>query len=257
MTAVHLTSPKCGMPSTVLSCLCDHHESKYWQFAMRRWRTGEHMTEYMDELICLFRKARPGSQASFPVREVKNQLFSGLPSNVTEIVTGYLDLMAVEIVRKYDFIARQRETLGLSAQGVMEKPLLVVQDKQTGSDIIDTYSEFEQVFAFRDGNRQNRFKDETYTYCNKKGHTEAICFVKRDNNKMTKMAEKVSAAIAEQITATNKKAMESILETLSKMSLKVQGLLLPPEVEVLTTISLKRQQKMKVMTNLILTVESG
>ncbi len=30
----------------------------------------------------------------------------------------------------------------------MEKPLLLVQDKQTSSDIIDTYGEFEQVFAF-------------------------------------------------------------------------------------------------------------
>ncbi len=35
----------------------DHHESRYRQFATRRWRIGEHMTEYMDELICLFRKA--------------------------------------------------------------------------------------------------------------------------------------------------------------------------------------------------------
>ncbi len=37
--------------------LINHHESKYRQFAMRQWRTGERMTEYMDELICLFRKA--------------------------------------------------------------------------------------------------------------------------------------------------------------------------------------------------------
>ncbi len=37
---------------------------------------------------------------------------------------------------------------------------------------------------------------------------------------MIKMDEKVSAAMAEQTTATNKKAMESILETLSKMNLK-------------------------------------
>ncbi len=34
----------------------DHRESRYRQFATRRWRTGEHMTEYMDELICLFRE---------------------------------------------------------------------------------------------------------------------------------------------------------------------------------------------------------
>ncbi len=57
--------------------LIDYHESKYKQFATRRWRTGERMTEYMDELICLFRKARPGSLASFQDEEVKkNQLLS-------------------------------------------------------------------------------------------------------------------------------------------------------------------------------------
>ncbi len=55
------------------------------------------MTEYMDELICLFRKARPYSQASFQDEEVQNQLLSGLPSNVMETVAGYLDLMAAEI----------------------------------------------------------------------------------------------------------------------------------------------------------------
>ncbi len=64
---------------------------------MRRWCTSERMTEYMDELICLFRKARPGSQASFQDEEMKNQLLAGLPSNVMEIVAGYLDLSASEI----------------------------------------------------------------------------------------------------------------------------------------------------------------
>ncbi len=39
----------------------DHHESKYRQFATRQWCTGKRMTEYMDELIHLFRKARHGS----------------------------------------------------------------------------------------------------------------------------------------------------------------------------------------------------
>ncbi len=37
---------------------------------------------------------------------------------------------------------------------------------------------------------------------------------------MTKMAKTVSAAMAEQIAATNKKAMESILYTLNQMNLK-------------------------------------
>ncbi len=57
MPVVSLTLPKC----TFLSI--DYRESKYRQFATRRWRTRECMTEYMDELIQLFRKARPGSPA--------------------------------------------------------------------------------------------------------------------------------------------------------------------------------------------------
>ncbi len=66
------------------------------------------MTEYMDELIHLFRKAKPGSNADIQDKEVKNQLLAGLPSNVMEIVTGYLDLTAAEIALKYDIIANQR-----------------------------------------------------------------------------------------------------------------------------------------------------
>ncbi len=76
-----------------------------------------------------------------------------------EIVAGYLNLTATEIARKFDVIASQREALGLSALGPTDKPLLTVQEKQSGSDILDTYGDFEQVFAFRDGNRQNRFND--------------------------------------------------------------------------------------------------
>ncbi len=58
----------------------------------------------------------------------------------------------------------------------VEKPLCAVQDKQTGGDDPHTYDEFEQVFAFRDGNHQNNFKDENCTY--KKGHTKVVCCVK-------------------------------------------------------------------------------
>ncbi len=50
----------------------DHRESKYRQFPTRLWRTGKCITEYMDELIHLFRKVRPGSQASFQDEEVEN-----------------------------------------------------------------------------------------------------------------------------------------------------------------------------------------
>ncbi len=122
-----------------------------------------------------------------------------------EIFSGYLDLTAAEIARKFDIIASQREALGLMVPGPNDKPLLVVQDKQSANDDSVAYGEFEQVFAFRDSNRQNQFKDETCTYCNKKGHTETVCFAKHDANKMTKMANTISAALAEDILATNKR----------------------------------------------------
>ncbi len=119
-----------------------------------------------------------------------------------EIVAGYLDLTAAEITRKYDAIASQREALGLPALGSIDKPLLSVQEKQvhekqSGNDDPVTYGEFEQVFAFRDSNLQNWFKDETCTYYNKKGHTETVCFSMHEDDKMTKMAKTVSDAKAE------------------------------------------------------------
>ncbi len=72
----------------------------------------------------------------------------------------------------------------------------------------------------RDANCQNKFKGETGTYCNKKCHTEVVCFAKHDDDKLTKMATKVSAAMVEQIAASNKLAMDSILDRLDKMNLK-------------------------------------
>ncbi len=83
----------------------DHHESKYRHLAMRRWRTGERMTKYIYEFICLFGKARPGGPAIFQNEEVKNQLLSGLPFE--------------------------------------DKPLLSVQEQQSGSDDPIGYGEFE------------------------------------------------------------------------------------------------------------------
>ncbi len=117
-------------------------------------------------------------------------------------------------------IASQREALGLQALVPMVKHLLILQGKHSGCDTWDTYREFEQVFAFRDGNHQNCFKDETCTYCNKKGHIETMCFARHDDDKLIKMAQNVSAAMAEKIAATNKQAIESILESHSKMNLK-------------------------------------
>ncbi len=77
----------------------DHRETRYRQFAMKRWCAGERMTEYMDELIHLFRKARPGSSIDIQNEEVKNHLLAGLLSNVINVVEGYLDLSAANITR--------------------------------------------------------------------------------------------------------------------------------------------------------------
>ncbi len=174
---------------------------------MRQWRFSEKMTEYLDELICLFRQAKPGTLVSFQDKEVKNRLLAGLPAEALGEIEGFLYLSAAGIARKYDLIHSQREALGITTLVAVEKPLNIVQEKQTRGDDLHTYREFKQIFAFRDGNRLNRFKDETCSYCNKKGHNETVCFAKRDNDKLTKMAAKVSAAKAEQIATTNKQAM--------------------------------------------------
>ncbi len=39
----------------------DYRELRYKQFATRHMRHGERITEYLDKLIHLFRKARPGA----------------------------------------------------------------------------------------------------------------------------------------------------------------------------------------------------
>ncbi len=52
----------------------DYHKSKYRQLAMRQWRFIERMTVYLDELICLFRKARRDTPVNFQDEEVKNRL---------------------------------------------------------------------------------------------------------------------------------------------------------------------------------------
>ncbi len=75
----------------------DHSESKYRRFATRCMRQGERMTEYLDELICLFRKARPGTFVQFQDEEVKTHLLNELPSEILNEIQGYLDLMAETI----------------------------------------------------------------------------------------------------------------------------------------------------------------
>ncbi len=112
----------------------DHRESKYRQFSTRRWRFGERMTEYLDKLIHVFRKARPGIEISFQDEEVRNQLFAGLSSDIVIEIDSYLDLTAAEIAQKYDVIHSQREALRRATVVAVEKPLFAVQDKQTRND---------------------------------------------------------------------------------------------------------------------------
>ncbi len=50
------------------------------------------------------------------------------------------------------------------------------------------------------------------------------------------MAVKISAVIADKITASNNEAFESVLNKIERLNLKGEGQLLPPEVEVLKTI---------------------
>ncbi len=86
----------------------DHSELKYRRFASRCMIQGERMTEYLDELIRLFRKARPGIIVQFQDEDVKTLLLNGLPSEILNEIQGYLDLTAEEIAPKYDLIQRQR-----------------------------------------------------------------------------------------------------------------------------------------------------
>ncbi len=69
----------------VLDCAffsIDHSESKYRRFATRCMIQGESMTEYLDELICLSRKAKPGTIVQFLDEYVKKHLLNWLPSEI-------------------------------------------------------------------------------------------------------------------------------------------------------------------------------
>ncbi len=91
------TSLKCGTLWIKLTAY-NHHESKYRQFATILWRFGERMTEYLDELIHLFRKARSGTPIKFQNEEVKNHLLTGLTVDALGEIKEYLDLSAADIV---------------------------------------------------------------------------------------------------------------------------------------------------------------
>ncbi len=181
---------------------------------------GERKTEYLDKLIRLFRKARPGTIVQYQDKDVKTCLLNGLQSEILNEIQGYLDLMAEEIARKYDLIQSQREALGISSAVIAEKALHVVQDKSVSGVETYTTDDLKHILTYKDDHRQHRFKDESCTYCNKKGHTEMVCFSKRDDEKLTKMAVKISAVMADKIAAINNKAFESVLKEIERLNLK-------------------------------------
>ncbi len=99
----------------------------------------------------------------------------------------------------------------------------MVQEKSVGNDEINIINELEHILAYKDGDHQNKYKDETCTYCNKKGHTETVCFSKHDDDKLSKLAEKCTAAMADRLSGYNKEAMDSIMNKLESLFLKGKG----------------------------------
>ncbi len=200
----------------VLDCAflpINHSESKYRRFATRCMIQGEGMTKYLDESICLFRKARPGTIVQFQDEYVKIHLLNGLPSEILNEIQGYLDLMPEEIAQKYDLIHSQMEASDISSA-------VIVQEKSVGG--VETYitDDLKHILTYRDDHNQHRFKDESCTYCNKKGHTESVCFSKHDDEKLIKMVMKISAVMADKITASNNEAFESVLKKIERLNLK-------------------------------------
>ncbi len=198
----------------------NYSESKYRRFTNRCMRQGECMTEYLDELICLFRKARPGTFVQFQDEDVKTYLLNSLPSEILNKIQRYLDLTVEKIAQKYDLLHSQSEALGISSTVEAEKALHVVQEKSVGGVEIYTTDDLKHILAYRDDNCQHRFKDESCTYCNKKGHTEMVCFSKRNDEMLTKMAEKISPIMANNIAASNNEPFESVLNKIEKLNLK-------------------------------------
>ncbi len=57
------------------------------------------MTEYLDELIHLFRKARPGTIVQFQDEDVKTRLSNSLASDILNEILGYFDLTVEAIAQ--------------------------------------------------------------------------------------------------------------------------------------------------------------
>ncbi len=147
--------------------------------------------------------------------------------------------------------------MGIFSAVIAEKALHVVQEKSVGGVERYTTDNLKHILTYKDNHRQHRFKDESCTYCNKKGHTETVCFSKLVNEKLTKMAVKISAVMTCKITTNNNEALMSVLKEIKRLNLKGYGQLLPPDVEVLKTISQAELQKMRVTIILQHTVEIG
>ncbi len=111
---------------------------------------GERMTDYLDELIHLFKKARPGTVVQFQDEDVKTCLLNWLPSEILDEIQGYLHLTTEEIARKYDLIQSQRKTLGICSAIIVEKALQVVQEKSVCG--VETYTTevLKLILTFRD-----------------------------------------------------------------------------------------------------------
>ncbi len=106
-------------------------------------------------------------------------------------IQGYLDLTAKETAQRYDLIQSRREALAISSEviAIAEKAL---QENSVGSVETYTTDDLKHILTYRDDQHQHRFKDKSCTYCNKKGHTESVCFSKSDDEKLIKMAVIIS-----------------------------------------------------------------
>ncbi len=146
--------------------------------------------------------------------------FVSTHSELLNEMQGYLDLTAEEIAQKYDLIQSQREALGISSVVIAKKALHVVQEKSVGGVETYTIDNLRHILTYIDDHRQHRFKDESCTYCKKKGHTETVCFSKCDDEKLTNMVVKISAIMADKIATRNNEALESVLKEIEKLNLK-------------------------------------
>ncbi len=136
---------------------------------------------------------------------------------------SYLDLSTEEIARKYDLLHSQWEALGLTSIIETEKVLNTLQDRSVGNDEASIINNLEQLFAYKEGDSKNKFRDETCTYCNMKGHKENVCFTKCDDTKSSKLAEKCTSAMTDHLSTYNKESMEAIMSKLKSLFLNAKG----------------------------------